>query len=245
LHAASVEETTMDDVVGRIRQELRQNADETRKKSGERFFKEDVKLYGLTMPAVDRMAKAYYEEIRRRSTHDVFALCEELWRSGYLEEAFVACNWSHAIHREYQPEDIKVFERWVSEYVSNWATCDGLCNHSVGDLLAMYPTLVSDLHRWARSENRWMRRAAAVSLIVPARRGKFLDDVFRIADILLLDADDLVRKGYGWMLKAASEAHQREVFDYVLRNKAVMPRTALRYAIEKMPPALKAQAMAK
>ena len=235
----------MDDVVERIRQELRRDADETKKKSGERFFKEDVRLYGLTMPAVDRMAKAYYEEIRQRSKHDIFMLCEELWRSGYLEEAFVACNWSHAIHKEYQPEDIKVFERWVSEYVRNGATCDGLCNHSVGDLLDMYPALVDHLKKWAGSGNRWMRRAAAVSLIVPARRGRFLHEVFAIADILLRDADDLVQKGYGWILKAASEAHQSEVFDYVLRHKAVMPRTALRYAIEKMPPELKAQAMAR
>jgi 3-methyladenine DNA glycosylase AlkD len=197
------------------------------------------------MPAVDRMAKAHYEVIRQRSKDDIFTLCEELWQSGYLEEAFIACNWSHAVRKVYQPEDFKVFERWVSEYVSNWATCDTLCNHSVGDLLDMYPALVDNLRRWARSENRWMRRAAAVSLIVPARRGMFLDDVFAIAEILLRDADDLVQKGYGWMLKAASQAHQAEVFDYVMRHKAVMPRTALRYAIEKMPPDLKAQAMAK
>jgi 3-methyladenine DNA glycosylase AlkD len=54
-----------------------------------------------------------------------------------------------------------------------------------------------------------------------------------------------VQKGYGWMLKAASQAHQQEVFNYVMRNKAIMPRTSLRYAIEKMPRELKEQAMAK
>ena len=55
--------------------------------------------------------------------------------------------------------------------------------------------------------------------------------------------DDMVQKGYGWMLKEASKPWQREVFDFVIRNKAVMPRTALRYAIEKMPPDLRAKAM--
>jgi len=90
-----------------------------------------------------------------------------------------------------------------------------------------------------------MRRAAAVSLIIPARKGKFLDEIFRIADILLTDTDDLVQKGYGWMLKAASQAHQEEVFAYVMLNKNVMPRTALRYAIEKIPPAWKEKAMEK
>jgi len=101
------------------------------------------------------------------------------------------------------------------------------------------------LKKWAKSNNRWVKRASAVTLIIPARRGKFLKDIFEIADILLLDNDDLVRKGYGWMLKVASETHQKEVFNYVMRNKTRMPRTALRYAIEKMPDTLRKMAMEK
>jgi 3-methyladenine DNA glycosylase AlkD len=73
--------------------------------------------------------------------------------------------------------------------------------------------------------------------------GKFLNDVFEIANRLLKDEDDLVRKGYGWMLKAASQAHLKEVFNYIMKNKKDMPRTALRYSIEKMPLDLKAEAM--
>ena len=82
----------------------------------------------------------------------------------------------------------------------------------------------------AQEKNRWMKRAAAVSLIVPAKRGKFLKDIFEIADMLLTDTDDMVQKGYGWLLKEASRLHQKEVSNYVARNKKVMPRTALRYA---------------
>ena len=55
----------------------------------------------------------------------------------------------------------------------------------------------------------------------------------------------MVQKGYGWMLKVASQAHLNEVFDYVMSKKATMPRTSLRYAIERMPAALKARAMSK
>ena len=68
---------------------------------------------------------------------------------------------------------------------------------------------------------------------------------FAIADILHSDKDDMVQKGYGWMLKAASQAHQKDVFNYVMSKKTTMPRTSLRYAIEKMTPELKAQAMVK
>jgi 3-methyladenine DNA glycosylase AlkD len=90
-----------------------------------------------------------------------------------------------------------------------------------------------------------MKRAAAVSLIVPARKGKFLPDILEIADILLMDKDDMVQKGYGWMLKASSQANQKAIFEYVMSKKAIMPRTALRYAIEKMPQDLKKKAMEK
>lgn len=90
-----------------------------------------------------------------------------------------------------------------------------------------------------------MRRAAAVTLILPARKGLFLEDIFAIADTLLEDTDDLVQKGYGWMLKEASKKHLKEVYSYVQKNKKKMPRTALRYAIEKMPKELKKEAMAK
>jgi 3-methyladenine DNA glycosylase AlkD len=162
-----------------------------------------------------------------------------------MEESIIACLWSYYLNKQYEPGDFKVFQRWINTYVTNWATCDTLCNHSVGTLIEMYPDLLSGLKDWALSAKRWVKRASAVSLIIPARKGKFLSDIFEIADILHSDKDDMIQKGYGWMLKAASEVYQREVFEYVLSKKATMPRTALRYAIEKMPAELKIIAMAK
>ena len=88
-----------------------------------------------------------------------------------------------------------------------------------------------------------MKRAAAVSLIIPAKKGQFFPEIMQIADRLLLDKDDMVQKGYGWMLKEASKLHQDEVYRYILKHRKDMPRTALRYAIEKMPPELKTEAM--
>jgi 3-methyladenine DNA glycosylase AlkD len=92
-------------------------------------------------------------------------------------------------------------------------------------------------------ENRWVQ-GSAVTLIYRRER-QFLDDIFRNTDIILLDKDDLVQKGYGWMLKAAAEANQERIFEYVMQHKSIMPRTALRYAIEKMPGDLKKKAMGK
>ncbi len=88
-----------------------------------------------------------------------------------------------------------------------------------------------------------MRRAAAVCLIVSVRNGFLLDEVMHTGRALLVDPDDMVQKGYGWMLKEASHEFSDEVFRFVMSNKGRMPRTALRYAIEKLPPSLRAQAM--
>jgi len=235
----------MSNIIEQIRQELVSNSDEKTRISGERFFKEPVKLYGLKSAATVTIAKEHYAKIKGKPKTEIFELCEELWQSGFLEEAGIACIWSYNIRKEYVPGDIMLFESWISKYVSNWATCDTFCNHTVGSLVEMFPEKIPTLKKWAGMSGRWMKRASAVSLIVPARKGLFLKDIIEIADILLTDRDDMVQKGYGWMLKAASQAHQSEIFDYVIRNKTVMPRTSLRYAIEKMPKDLKVIAMAK
>jgi len=233
----------MENILSKIRKELRRNADEKIRKSGERFFKEKVKLYGIKTAVGIQIGKKYWKEIQDKSKKEIFSLCEDLWKSGYMEESFIACNWSYYVRKDYAEKDFAVFERWVKNYVSNWASCDTLCNHTIGSFVEMYPKYLSDLKKWTRSKNRWMKRASAVLLIIPAKKGKFLKDVFEIADSLLLDQDDMVQKGYGWMLKVASQTHQEEVFNYVMKNKKVMPRTALRYAIEKMPENLREKAM--
>lgn len=235
----------MNTIIERVRQALINNIDEKTQRSAQNFFKEEIKGYGVKVPVVNKIGETFFREMKNCSKQEVFALCEELWRSGYMEESFVACHWSYAVRAQYEVTDLEIFERWIRHFVNNWASCDTLCNHTVGEFLEMYPECISRLYVWAEAENRWMRRAAAVSLIIPARKGLFFDDILKIALILLHDTDDLVRKGYGWMLKAASEAHQKDIFDFVILHKAMMPRTALRYAIEKMPPEMKAEAMKK
>ena len=235
----------MGKIIENLRQELVNNADEKTKLSAERYFKEGVKIYGLKSAEVSRISKERYKAVGDKSKSNIFDLCEELWQSGYMEESFVACNWAYNVRKHFEPNDFDVFEKWVNVYVDNWASCDTLSNHTIGTFIEMYPEFLTGLKRWATSQNRWTKRASAVSLIIPARKGMFLNDIFIIADILHSDKDDMVQKGYGWMLKAASQAHQKKVFDYVMRKKATMPRTSLRYAVEKMPAELKARAMAK
>lgn len=235
----------MHDFLTKLQNQLQQNADVKTKESGQRFFKETIKIYGVKTATVSKIGKEFFKEIKNESKEKIFSLCEKLWRSGYMEETFIACNWSYNVWKQYEKKDFAVFEKWIKQYINNWASCDTFCNHTVGKFIEIYPEYLPELKKWTKSKNRWVRRASAVSLIVPARKGQFLKDVFEISDNLLLDSDDMVQKGYGWLLKVASQIHQQEIFDYVMKNKTVMPRTSLRYAIEKMPLTLKKKAMAK
>jgi len=232
-------------LIDRITTSFESKADPKIKEGSKRYFKEPINVHGLSSKDAGALEKDFYKEVKSLPKQEIFHLCELLWQTGIFEENIVACNWSYDQRKEFVESDIDIFEQWIKSYVSNWATCDTLCNHTVGAIVEQYPHLITRLVQWTQSENRWMKRAAAVSLIIPARHGKFLPEIFTIADRLLLDPDDLVQKGYGWMLKAASQAHQQQVFDYVIKHAVDMPRTAFRYAIEKMPPELRKQAMKK
>lgn len=226
-------------------EEIENSVDVHTQQTYQRFFREEVKYHGVKMGVVGKIASRYYREIKHLEKAEIFSLCEELLKTDFGEEAAIAFKWAFSLHKKYKPEDFRLFESWLEKYVNSWAKCDDFCNHAVGEIVEQNPGYIKDLKRWAKSDNRWMRRGAAVTMILPARKGLFLNEVFEIADILLLDEDDLVRKGYGWMLKESSRTHQEDVFDYIQRKKAVMPRVALRYAIELMPDNLRKEAMKK
>jgi 3-methyladenine DNA glycosylase AlkD len=235
----------MQSILAQIRADLATNANEKNLEGAKRYFKEQIKIYGVKTSTVEKIAKQYWPQVKTYGKQEIFALCEELLRSDFMDETFIVSAWMPRYIHYLEPEDLAIFKRWIECYINNWAKCDSFCNHTIGDLIQKYPQLVVEVKSWAKSNNRWMKRASAVSLIVPAKRGLFLSDTFEICDTLLQDKDELVQKGYGWLLKEESRLHQKEVFDYVLKNRKVMPRTALRYAIELMPKELKVEAMKK
>lgn len=235
----------MQSLLAQVRQDLVANIDQKTKDSFHRFFKEPVKAYGVKTETTRKIAQKHWSQAKTLDKQGLFALCEELFGSSMMEEAFVVAFWLPNYIEHLEKADFGVFRCWIERYINNWAKCDSFCNHTVGDLIQKYPELAMQLLDWAKSENRWLKRAAAVSLIVPAKKGLFLFEALEICNLLLVDKDDMVQKGYGWLLKEESKKHQKQIFDYVLAKRKVMPRTALRYAIELMPKELKAQTMKK
>lgn len=226
-----------------IQNKLSEIADINFAASSQHFFKEQTKMRGVRTPIVYKLARSYFKQIDKMNKSDVFNLCDNLMASDYIEDFFVACEFSYHIKNKFEFDDFQILESFVKNYINNWAKCDTFCNHTVGAFIEKFPKIIPEIKKWARAKNLWMRRASAVSFILLARHGKFIDDVFEIADILLQDDKDMVQKGYGWALKAASEKYPERVYDFVVARHDKMPRTAFRYAIEKLPQEMRKRAM--
>ena len=232
-------------ILNDIRRELVCNVDEKYRENSVRFFREDIKNYGVRTPVVRQIAKKYFKEVRCLDKGEVFVLCRSLFGSLYNEEATIAVQWLSGIGETLDRGDFGVLEEFFC-CVDNWAKCDDFCLSVLSHFIVRFPELKGEVKNWSRSSNMWKRRAAAVSFI---RGGSwlicddYLKDVFEVADLLLEDEEDLVRKGYGWMLKVAADSFREDVFDFVMKRRVLMPRVALRYAIEKMPREMRSLAL--
>lgn len=85
----------MENIINQIKRELNENADEKIRIGGQRYFKEEVKLYGLKSAHVNQISRNHFQKIKDHGKKQVFDFCENLLHSGYLEEAIIACNWSY------------------------------------------------------------------------------------------------------------------------------------------------------
>lgn len=207
------------------------------------FFKEPVNPLGVRAVHVRRAAQDLWQQVRGWDRDQLLDLAEALWSSGVFEDGVAASHLLERAARGSRPGDFHRFEGWLTTHVTNWAHCDTFCTHAFGQLLLRFPQLTPRIGPWPDAENRWVRRASAVILIPLVKAGQALPLALRTADRLLADPDDLVQKGYGWLLKVASQRFRDEVFAFVLDRRKTMPRTALRYALEKMPGAMRREAM--
>ena len=129
----------MKNILSKIRADLKANANEEIKQSSQRFFKEKIKVYGMKNAMAEKIAKEHWQNVKDLNKQETFALCENLFASGYMEEAFVASVWLPKMVDEFKPEDLKTFEEWIEKYIDNWAKCDTFCNHTVGDFIQKFP----------------------------------------------------------------------------------------------------------
>jgi 3-methyladenine DNA glycosylase AlkD len=226
-----------------IRAELKQLSDPVRAVHSLRFFKtgpgqygEGDKFLGLTVPVMRGLVRKY------RGLDDAAAL--ELLDSSWHEERLVALLLlvdgygrgdgprRNQIHRAYLAN---------TRQINNWDLVDASAEYIVGPHLDAGETAL--LERLARSENMWERRIAIVSTFHFIKRNEF-GPTLKIAVLLLRDSRDLIHKAVGWMLREVGKRDRKTLDGFLAIHYQQMPRTMLRYAIERHPERVRKQYLA-
>jgi 3-methyladenine DNA glycosylase AlkD len=191
------------------------------------------RVLGVRVPDVRKVARNH-----RDLSVDELA---ELLRSQVHEERLAALI---LLVRRYPKEPEPIYDLYLSStaYVNNWDLIDGSAPHIVGAHLLERPRDV--LYRLVASESVWERRIAVLATFAFIRAGDY-DDTLALCERLLDDRHDLIHKATGWMLREIGNRDQGRMVLFVERHRARMPRTMLRYAIEKLEPAERARLMAR
>jgi 3-methyladenine DNA glycosylase AlkD len=156
----------------------------------------------------------------------------------YLEAKGLGIELVARFRRDFTPRLLPAWKRWFAgNHSANWATTDAICGALIGPLLLQQPELCQQMRAWARHRNMWVRRASIVGLIARARRGESLDLVYEIARGLHVDREDLIQKAVGWALREAGKTDMARLERYLRACGPAIPRTTLRYAIERFPEA--------
>jgi hypothetical protein len=206
-----------------------------------RYFRggHGLRFYNVGTEPVRALARdIYVANCERWTVEDATRFAGELMRDPYLETKGIGIEVVARYRRSFTPRLLPSWKRWLAGNLStNWATTDAICGMLIGPLLADHPELLEQMRAWAVHRNMWVRRASAVALIPAMRRGLALDLAYDVARMLHADGEDLIQKAVGWMLREAGKQDSDRLERYLRANGPATPRTTLRYAIERFPPA--------
>jgi 3-methyladenine DNA glycosylase AlkD len=204
------------------------------------YFKpgEEVWVFGVAAPAQRRIAGGLFQRVRGVwEITEAIEFCDLLVRRREMELKNAGIFLLARYRKSFDKGLIRSVESWLAnDHCANWAATDALCGEVLGPLVRQHPALTSKLKTWAGKRNLWLRRASAVGIIHSARRGEQLDDAYAIAESLFKYPEDLIHKATGWMLREAGKPDPDRLECFLLEHGPKIPRTTLRYAIERFPP---------
>jgi len=160
-----------------------------------------------------------------------------------LEEKVAAVFLLEKLDLEFGDREFERLESWLDRIVS-WADHDALVHYLIAPMISSKPERAEIVFRWAKSPNRWLRRAACVALIRGARSKMFLPEIAKLSDLLLSDGDDMVQKGLGWLLRETAKFDAKRTVPYLMEIRRRAPRLVLRTACETLTPAVRKRVLA-
>jgi 3-methyladenine DNA glycosylase AlkD len=203
------------------------------------FFKPDdhIHLYGIKSSGVRNIEKEAFGKVRGEWTvSDSVAFCDMMSGDSHFEAKMVGVLLLGRFKSQFTKGMLATVKRWITEgRFRNWAEIDGVAPTLVAPLVETYPDLAVRVKRWTSSRNMWLRRAAVVTFVPLARRGIQMDQAYGIVEDLLDDGHDLMHKACGWLLREAGKADVARLERFLLTHGPRIPRTTVRYAIERFP----------
>ena len=197
-------------------------------KAGKGQYGEGDRFLGVTVPNIRTIAKRHKEI----SLEEIRELLESEWHEVRLCALIVMVETSKKKDETLRQ---KLFDLYLSQtnHINNWDLVDLSCHHIVGEYLLDKSRDI--LYQLAQNRLLWDNRIAIVSTYAFIRKGQ-LEDTYALSELMMHHPHDLMHKAIGWMLREAGKRDSDRLYDYIMSHRADMPRTMLRYAIEKFSP---------
>ena len=201
-------------------------------KTGKGQYGEGDKFLGVTVPNIREVAKEY---------KDVnFDIIKELIHSPWHEMRMCALLILVINSKKNVTKETFDFYLSQSKHINNWDLVDLSAPQIVGQYLLDKER--DTLYKLTESELLWDNRIAIVSTLTFIRNND-LDDTYKLSLKMMNHQHDLMHKSIGWMLREAGKRDEKRLYDFVLEHKSIMPRTMLRYSIEKFSPDIRKELM--
>ena len=196
-------------------------------------YGEGDKFIGVTVPNQRAVSKKYFKEI---SIHEIEKLLSDEIHEYRLTATFMlVLKYQKEKDENRKQEIVDTYIRNI-ERINNWDLVDSSAHLILGPHLMERDREI--LYEFASSKNLWVQRVSVIATLHFIRNNQF-NDTFRIAEMLLNHKHDLIHKAVGWMLREAGNRNFESEFEFLKENYKKMPRTMLRYAIEKFPEGLR------
>src|ERR1039458_10133386 len=234
---------TPDYIADHIRRVLKDGGSAPHSEDVQHFFKEEVQSRGWYTAELRKFAVRFRRSIARERGMDFLVqVADKLFSGRILEEKVMAVFLLEKQTKKIDDDEFQLFASWLDR-VSSWADHDALAHYLLAPMVAADPARCRKVFLWAKSPNRWRRRAACVALIRGARERRLFEQIMRLSNELLHDEDDMVQKGLGWLLRETAKADPKRAVPYLMKIRKNAPRLVLRTACETLPVAMRKQVL--
>jgi 3-methyladenine DNA glycosylase AlkD len=235
--------TTPAVIAARIRRALKEGGSAEHAQSVQRFFQEEIKSHGWYTADLRRASVRFRRQIQKdHGLNFLVEVADQLFLGSVLEEKIAAIFLLEKLDAQFGDSEYKLFESWLGR-ISSWADHDALVHSCIAPMVAAKPARLRTVFRWAKSADRWHRRAACVALIRGAREKIFFREIIKLADLLLADEDDMVQKGLGWLLRETAKYDAKRTAAYLMKIRRRASRLVLRTACETLPATVRQQVL--